>query len=265
MPVHVTVIVAFACLVLAFSAVWVWQLRSNNAGMIDPLWAATLGALALLVAALGTGAGVNRALIAAGGGLWGARLAWHLWRRNYGKPEDPRYRKLRDEWGAGAARKMFWFFQMQAVVSMLLAVAFFVPAYQTAKAGLAAIVAATAVWVIAVAGEAIADQQLRRFTADPAHRGEVCRAGLWRYSRHPNYFFECVHWVAYAVLSIGMPWGWLTLVPPLLMAWLLLKLSGVPMLEARLAQTRAGYREYMETTSALIPWPPRRAPRDRAP
>jgi cyclopropane-fatty-acyl-phospholipid synthase len=115
------------------------------------------------------------------------------------------------------------------------------------------------VWLIAVAGEALADRQLKRFAADPAHRGKVCRVGLWRYSRHPNYFFECVHWLAYAVLSIGMPWAWLTLAPPLLMAWLLLKVSGIPILEARLADTRDGYRDYMRTTSVLIPWPPKRA------
>jgi steroid 5-alpha reductase family enzyme len=85
----------------------------------------------------------------------------------------------------------------------------------------------------------------------------VCRSGLWRYSRHPNYFFECVHWLAYIALSIGTPWVWFTLLPPVLMAFLLLKLSGIPLLEASMAKRRPGYADYMRTTSALIPWPPR--------
>lgn len=116
------------------------------------------------------------------------------------------------------------------------------------------------VGIAAVAGETASDRQLKRFLADPDHGGQVCRAGWWRYSRHPNYFFECVHWLAYTALAIGMPWGWLTLFPPLLMAWLLLKVSGLPLLEARLVQSRPGYREYMRTTSAIVPWPPRPAP-----
>ncbi|SAL00297.1 3-oxo-5-alpha-steroid 4-dehydrogenase [Caballeronia fortuita] len=258
MPVLVTIALVAAGLVLTFAAAWLWQLRTENAGMVDPLWAATLGVVALLVAVCGTGAALNRACVAAGGLLWGARLALHLWRRNAGKPEDPRYHAFRERWGAHAARNMFWFFQLQAVISMLLCVAFLVPAYAS-PARPASVAAAIAVWLVAVTGEALADRQLKRFAADPANRGKVCRAGLWRYSRHPNYFFECVHWLAYAVLSIGMPWAWLTLAPPLLMAWLLLKVSGIPILEARLADTRDGYRDYMRTTSVLIPWPPKRA------
>ncbi|KXU85347.1 hypothetical protein CR51_40535 [Caballeronia megalochromosomata] len=255
MPVVVTILIVVIGFVLVFSVVWLWQLRTENAGMVDPVWAASLGAAALVIAACATGAMVNRACVAAGGAVWGARLARHLWRRNHGKPEDPRYRAFRERWGAHAARNMFGFFQLQAVISMLLAIAFLVPAYASDAASPLCIAGFVAIWIIAVAGEAAADRQLKRFVADPAHRGKVCREGWWRYSRHPNYFFECVHWVAYAVLSIEMPWGWVTLAPPVLMAWLLLKVSGIPILEARLADTRDGYRDYMRTTSALIPWP----------
>ncbi len=262
MSLTVTVLLAAAGLMALFAAVWLWQLRSENAGMIDPVWAAGLGAVAVLAAAAGSGAAVNRVLVAVGGGMWGMRLALHLWRRNFGHPEDVRYRQFREQWGAAAPSRFFWFFQLQAVVALVLAIGFFVPAFQAAPAGAPGLVAAVAIWLAAVAGETVADRQLARFTADPANRGTVCRAGLWRYSRHPNYFFECLHWLAYAALSIGRPWGWLTLVPPVAMAWLLLKVSGVPLLEARLARTRAGYDDYMRTTSALIPWPPRRAAPD---
>ncbi|BAN26989.1 DUF1295 domain-containing protein [Caballeronia insecticola] len=258
MPVIFTLFIVVAGLVLVFSVVWLWQLRTQNAGMVDPVWAATLGALALFIGACGTGAALNRVCVAAGGALWGARLALHLWRRNHGKLEDPRYHAFRERWGTHAARNMFWFFQLQAVISMLLAVAFLVPAYAQESASAMNVAAAIAIWIAAVSGEAVADRQLKHFAANPAHRGQVCRDGLWRYSRHPNYFFECVHWVAYTVLSIGLPWAWATLAPPLLMAWLLLKVSGIPILEARLADTRDGYRDYMRTTSVLIPWPPKR-------
>lgn len=250
-------VLAFVVLVLVFIMVWAWQLNTENAGMVDPVWAYSLGGLAVLYAVLGTGQPLSRFLSASFGLLWGLRLGTHLWRRNYGKPEDARYRRLREEWGAAAKRKLFWFFQLQAVVSMLLSIAFLVPSYRESAPAYGWAAAAVAIWVAAVAGEALADRQLRRFKAEPANHGAVCRVGLWRYSRHPNYFFECVHWVAYLALSVGSPWGWLTLAPPLLMAWLLLKLSGLPLTEAQAARTRPGYAEYQRTTSALIPWPPR--------
>lgn len=255
MPLASFALLAVLGLVLTFAATWAVQLRTHDAGIVDPVWAASLGGVALLAGVLGTGAIGNRWMVAIGGGAWGLRLALHLWRRNHGKPEDPRYRALREQWGRAAPRKMFLFFQLQAVVSMLLSMAFIVPAYRPHAPAPLAIVLAIALWVAAVAGEAAADRQLRRFSADPNHHGKVCTAGWWRYSRHPNYFFECIHWVAYVPLSLGAAWGWITLAPPFLMAWLLIKVSGIPLLEARLMQTRPGYRDYMRTTNALIPWP----------
>ena len=100
---------------------------------------------------------------------------------------------------------------------------------------------------------------MKRFRADPANHGQVCRRGLWRYSRHPNYFFECLHWLAYLPLALGSSWWWAALFSPVLMAYLLMKLSGIPLLERDMAQRKPGYAEYMRTTSALIPWPPKRA------
>nr|WP_245965026.1 DUF1295 domain-containing protein [Trinickia dinghuensis] len=253
------VAIAACALAFAFFVVWLLQLRTCNANMIDPAWAAGIGMVAIFVAIAGTGAVANRIVVAIGGAAWGSRLTVHLWRRNYRKPEDPRYRQFRDNWGRSATRNLFWLFQLQALTALLLAVAFFVPASSMQAASRARILGAAAVWAVAVGGEALADRQLARFIADENHRGQVLSVGLWRYSRHPNYFFECLHWLAYTVLSIGLPWGWLTVTPPLLMAWLLMKVSGLPLLEARLAATRAGYSDYMRTTSPLIPWPPTRS------
>lgn len=255
----VAVVIALVGLVIVFTAVWAWQLKSENAGMVDPVWAYSLGAVAVWFGVVGTGNPPSRALSALGGLVWGTRLGTHLWRRNFGRPEDERYRRFRDQWGADASRKMFWFFQLQVVISILLSLAFLVPSYRTSEPATGWVLLAVVVWVVSVAGEGLADRQLRHFKSDPSNQGKVCRVGLWRYSRHPNYFFECVHWVAYLVLSIGSPWIWLTLLPPVLMAWLLLKVSGIPLLEASLAKRRPGYAEYMRTTSPLIPWPPRRS------
>ncbi|ASW02025.1 DUF1295 domain-containing protein [Paraburkholderia aromaticivorans] len=258
MPPLAAAVIALIGLVVIFSAAWAWQLKTENAGMVDPIWAYSLGLVALLYAALGTGDPVSRALSALGGLIWGVRLGSHLWKRNAGKSEDARYRRFREEWGDKAASKMFWFFQLQVVISMLLSIAFLVPSYRSTAPATEWSVLAVAVWIVSVAGEGMADRQLRDFKADPANRDTVCRVGLWRYSRHPNYFFECVHWFAYIALSGGTPWGWFTLLPPVLMAFLLLKLSGIPLLEASMASRRPGYADYMRTTSALIPWPPRR-------
>jgi steroid 5-alpha reductase family enzyme len=251
------VVIALIGLVVIFSTVWAWQLRTENAGMIDPVWAYSLGLVAVLYAVLGTGDPLSRALIALGGLVWGVRLGTHLWTRNAGKPEDARYRRFREQWGDKSASEMFWFFQLQVVISMLLSIAFLVPAYRSTRPASGWIALALVVWLASVAGESIADRQLQRFKAEPANRDAVCRVGLWHYSRHPNYLFECVHWLAYVALSIGTPWAWFTLLPPLLMAFLLMKLSGIPLLEESMAKRRPGYADYMRTTSALIPWPPR--------
>ena len=254
MPPLTVAVIALIALVVVFTTVWAWQVKSKNAGMIDPVWAMSLGVAALLIAVLGQGDLRTRVIVGIGGFVWGTRLGVHLWKRNAAHAEDPRYHKFREQWAADANKKMFWFFQLQVVISMLLSLAFFVPAYRTTPPGAAWVALAVAIWVISIAGEALADHQLLTFKADPSNRGKVCRAGLWR----PNYFFECVHWVAYIPLAIGVG-GWIVamLLPPVMMAWLLMKVSGVPMVEAESAKKRPGYADYMRTTSALIPWPPR--------
>jgi len=121
-------------------------------------------------------------------------------------------------------------------------------------------VLAIAVWIVAIAGEGVADRQLARFRADPENRGKTCRAGLWRYSRHPNYFFEWVHWFTYVLLAFGSPYVWLTLAGPAVMLLFLYKVTGIPYTEKRALMSRGDdYRRYQETTSAFVPWFPRKA------
>ncbi|MFA5939052.1 MAG: DUF1295 domain-containing protein [Sinimarinibacterium sp.] len=253
-----TFLLSMLVVVGAKTGAWLWQLRNHNAGMVDAIWACTLGSLALLYALCGTAPLELRLLLAGMDGVWGLRLGLHLWRRNYGKPEDWRYARFRAEWGVAADRNMFWFFQFQNVFTLMLSASAFAPvAYRSDLPSMAALLLALVLWIASIAGETIADRQMERFRADPAKRGQVCRDGWWRYSRHPNYFFECVHWLAYVPLAIDAPWGWLSLVAPVVMAFLLLKLSGVPLLEAEMVRRKPGYAEYLRTTSVLIPWPPK--------
>lgn len=258
MPLPSVFLIGCISLMFLFALVWLVQRRTRNAGLIDSVWAWTLGLLAAWYAWCGPAPAPLRLLLAVLGASWGLRLGTHLFLRNHGKPEDGRYRRFREQWGAAADRNMFWFFQFQVLFSMLLSISFAVVAWSPAAPGSLFTAAAVLVWLLSVAGEGLADWQLEQFKKDPASRGQVCRRGLWNYSRHPNYFFECLHWLVYVLLAAGSGWWWLTLASPLIMSWLLLKLSGVPLTEAQSARSRPGYAEYIRTTSMLIPWPPKK-------
>ena len=250
-----------ALIVLAgvFFALWLHQQRTRNASLVDVAWAYGTGAMGVTLALASTGAWPRQAL--AGGliALWSFRLGTHILRRVRGKPEDSRYRALREGAGARAGAVMFAVFAMNA----LLVLAFSLPA------GLAAGVPVPGLrWIDwlglliglgAVAGEALADAQLRNFARNPANKGLVCRDGLWRYSRHPNYFFEWLFWFAFVCAAWGSPhWAW-SLLAPALMLFFLLKFTGIPATEAQSLRSRGeAYRAYQRETSAFIPWFPKR-------
>ncbi|HEX4896629.1 MAG TPA: DUF1295 domain-containing protein [Solimonas sp.] len=253
-PLH-AFLLSVLIVVLAKSLAWALQLRTRNAGIVDAIWAWTLGGLALLYALAGDAPAELRGLLAGMGGLWGLRLGWHLWQRNHGKPEDWRYARFRAEWGERADFNMFWFFQFQNLFTLALSAAAFLPvAYRDSLPAPGLIALAGGLWLLSVLGEGLADAQMETFRANPANKGRVCREGLWRYSRHPNYFFECLHWCAYLPLALGAPGGLYALIAPAVMAFLLTRLSGMPLLEAEMARRKPGYADYMRSTSALIPW-----------
>lgn len=237
---------------------WRWQRRRTNAGIVDVLWAAGLGGAAVLLALLGTGAAAPRVMLAGLGGVWSWRLARHLWRRVRREGEDGRYRALRETW-QGNQRKLFAFFQFQALLIPLFAPPFVAVAANPATSP-AWLVLGAVVWLVGVLGEALADGQLARFRAEPRHRGQTCRNGLWRCSRHPNYFFEWLHWFAYVALAVGSPLAWLAWSGPLLMYLFLRYLSGIPFTEAQALRARgADYRAYQRSTPMLLPWFPKRS------
>lgn len=247
---------------VVMAAGWRWQRRHANAGIADVLWAAGLGGAAVLLAAFGRGAATPRVWMGLLGGLWGARLARHLWRRVRHEPEDGRYRALREHWH-GDQRRLFAFFQLQALTVALFALPF---AAVAANPGVRMpwLAAGTAIWLFGVGGESLADAQLARFRAAPDHRGRTCRAGLWRWSRHPNYFFEWLHWFAYVAFAVGSPLAWLAWSGPLLMYLFLRYVSGIPFTEAQALRSRgADYRAYQRSTPMFFPWFPKHPPDPR--
>lgn len=254
--------IAFAGLLaasIAMALLWALQLRTGNAGVVDVGWAFSVGALAVLAAALSTGWSGRRLAIAVVMAIWSARLGLYLLRdRVIGKPEDGRYAELRRLWAARANVRLFWFFQMQAVAALFFSIPALI-ASANARQGLSPLeLVALALWLVAFAGELTADRQLEHFKADPASRGLTCRRGLWRYSRHPNYFFEWLMWVAYALFALPSPWGFTAAACPIAMLYLLFRVTGIPATEAQALRSRgADYRRYQQTTNAFFPWVPR--------
>lgn len=235
---------------------WLWQKRRENAGIVDVLWSFGVGGSAVLMCATGDGALLPRVVGGALGGLWGARLGLHLWHRVRHETEDGRYRALRARWN-GDQFKFFLFFQFQALLIVLFALPFAAVA-QNPQASWTWAGVAVAIWLLGAGGESLADAQLARHRADPAQRGRTCRTGLWRYSRHPNYFFEWVQWFAYVALAVGSPRFALACAGPVVMFVFLRWISGIPYTEAQALRTRGDdYREYQRTTSAFFPWFPR--------
>jgi steroid 5-alpha reductase family enzyme len=207
----------------------------------------------------------RRVLIGVMGGVWGARLAWHvLGRVAGGKEEDGRYQLLRTHFGARINLFHFFFFQAQAVSVAVLCGGFLVAAGDGRPFPGVLDVLGAIVWLIGMTGETIADRQLHAFKKDPASRGRTCRRGLWRYSRHPNYFFEWTMWVGYALVASGAEgwwgvWGWASAA---LMLLLVTKVTGIPPTEKRACKSRGeDYRAYQRTTSAFVPWFPKRSER----
>lgn len=256
------VAVALGVLCPGFALLYAGARRLDNYSIVDIAWSYAFGLAALFYAWAGPGWKVRRMLIAAIAVIWSLRLGTHLWARirRHHPAEDGRYRQLRKDWQSNFAARMFGFFQMQALSVVGLGLVFLLPCLNPSLRLHPLEVAGVALWLAAIGGESLADHQLAAFQREPANRGRVCDVGLWRYSRHPNYFFEWLTWVAYFVFALPSPWGWTAFFAPLSILYLLLRVTGIPMTEAQSLRSRGdAYRRYQRTTSAFVPWPPRRS------
>ncbi|MBX3568504.1 MAG: DUF1295 domain-containing protein [Rhizobiaceae bacterium] len=251
---------------------WAVALGSGRSGWIDAIWSFAVGIFGVIASLSQIGAGdwlPRQMLVAALAGLWSLRLGLHIARRTLQGGDDPRYAQLRQDWGSGFRGRLLLFLQIQAAAGFFLVLAIMAAAHHPAPSMRLADWLGVAVLVVAIAGEAAADRQLSRFRADPANRGKVCDAGFWGMTRHPNYFFEWLGWVAYAVIAMDLtgayPWGWLALAGPALMYWLLVHASGIPPLEAHMLRSRGdAFRAYQRQVNAF--WPgPRRVAHEQQP
>jgi len=239
---------------------WLIHLPLGNAAIVDAGWAGGLALLGVIYAAIRGGCPVRAVLIASMAALWGFRLAFFLlFTRVIGHPKEGRYVQLRRDWGGNMPFKSLLFFEFQALLCVLFSVPFLIAALNLRPHLSAFEYAAAALWLIAWISEFVADSQLNSFKSNPANRGVTCRVGLWRYSRHPNYFFEWLIWVAFALFALGSPYGYLALFAPALMLYFLFRLTGIPATEAQALRSKGeDYRQYQRTTSVFVPWFPRK-------
>ena len=253
------VLTAYVAMAGIMVGLWVLQLRVRNASIADVGWCAGLIAVVLWYATQATGEAERKMLVAALATIYAGRLGFYiLLNRVIGKAEEARYRRLREQWGSSEPVRMIGYFQLQALAVTAFSLPFLVLIQNPGPSFALIELIGLLIWIVAVCGEAIADWQLGQFRSKPWNHDRVCRDGLWRYSRHPNFFFEWLHWLAYVVMGMGAP-GWLlTWIGPVGMGWALLKVTGIPWVEQQaLASRGEDYRDYQRTTNAFFPWLPK--------
>lgn len=268
MPWIYMILAATAFVVVEMVVTYSVARRLRNNSIVDVVWSAGflfLGVIYLATAPqLSDGSSLNtsRALLLLMILIWSGRLAAHLFfrvKRHHPK-EDIRYAQLRQEWGASVDRRMFGFFQLQGAIQLVLSLPWLlvfgdVSANRSVQTLSWFEIAGASLWLVGLLGETLADRQLARFRKDPANAGRVCQVGLWNYSRHPNYFFEWLIWVAFFLFACGSPWGWISLIAPALMWHFLVHVTGIPMTEELSVRSKGdAYRAYQKSTSAFIPW-----------
>jgi steroid 5-alpha reductase family enzyme len=262
-----TLLAAIVLMGLALSGImsgaWVTQQRTGNSGWVDTIWTFGVGFVgaAAALAPISDQPTARQWLVAVFAIAWSLRLGSHIARRTLHISDDPRYARLTEQWGERAGLRMFLFLQNQALGSLPLTLSIFLAAHNPAALRVQDAMA-VAVLAIAIAGEGLADRQLRRFAAVPTNKGRVCEVGLWRWSRHPNYFFQWLGWLAYPLFAIdpsgNYPWGWLALLAPTLMYWILVHVTGIPPLEGHMLSSRGdAFRAYQARTNKFFPALPR--------
>ena len=250
---------ALGWLVGAFTLLWVLSLRLRDASIVDIFWGLGFVGVAIFYSTVSGPSTPRGTLVLLLVTIWGSRLAIHLARRNIGKPEDFRYRAMREVGGKWfpliSLFKVFW---LQAGILWIVSFPLYAAQRGFARAPLGWIdLVGIVLWSVGFLFEAIGDRQLARFKRDPENEGKLLDQGLWRYTRHPNYFGDCLVWWGFGVIALGTPQSWWSLVGPLLMTILLMKVSGVTLLERNMVNTKVGYLHYTDKTPAFFPWFPK--------
>ena len=254
-----------AVFVLGFNTIlWVLSLIKKDSSIIDPFWSILfLISCAIYLLLSDDGLPNRQLLLMTLVTLWAVRLAGYLFWRNWGEPEDFRYQQWRENAGAKWWwRSYFKVFVLQGVLAWIISVPLLAGQYYGPESGSLGILDGLAVmiWLFGFYFEAMGDWQLARFKADPANKGKLLNTGVWRYTRHPNYFGDAAQWWAFYLIALAAG-GWWTIYAPMLMTGLLLRVSGVAMLEKTLTKTKPEYQQYIETTPAFLPWFPKKPDR----
>lgn len=250
-------ITGFALAFLLMTGLWFVQRKTGNAGIVDVAWSGSVGGIAIIYAIFGTAPLSLRLLVGIMVAVWSIRLTSYLYVRVVGHPEEGRYAQLREDWGENANRNLLFFYWFQAAGAWAFALSAFVIAHGEWPAKWL-VSLAIVLWAMGIGGVALADWQLKKFKEDSTSKGKTCRRGLWRYSRHPNYFFEWVHWCSYIPLALASTYWWATVVVALTLLYLILFKTGIPPTEKQSLKSRGeDYREYQRTTSAFVPWFPK--------
>ena len=247
-------LIGTALMLTAFAVVWAICVRVKNYSFLDVSWSYGVLVLAPLYAWAGPGHHERKIAFTVLGAAWSLRLGTYILLRvlRHHPREDVRYERLRERW---PGKGMFLaFFEVQAITVVVFSIPFLLAAWR--EMPLRDIdIAGLVISVLALAGESLADRQMKRFKDDAANKGRVCEAGLWRYSRHPNYFFEFLFWVGISIASLDTPHGWIALVCPALMYYFLTRVTGIPLTEEFAIKSKGdAYREYQRTTNAFVPW-----------
>lgn len=246
---------SLALAILTVSITFVIARWRGKYDTIDTAWGLGFAGIAILCFTAGAANVVTVCLTV----VWGVRLAVHLHRRNAGKPEDARYAEMLRNGGSRPALRMFVrVYLTQALVLWFVSLPI---QFSGTQLGVYTAVGA-ALWLVGFGFETVGDEQLRRFTADPANKNKVLDSGLWRYTRHPNYFGDACLWWGLYVTACQSGWGALTILSPVLLTWLLARGTGKPLLEKNIGQRRPGYEDYIRRTSGFFPLPPRRSNRE---
>jgi len=250
-------LLSFAVIFIIMSAAFIWAKRIHNFSIVDGFWSFNFAFIAVIIWLTANGDATRKTVVCALAIIWSLRLGIHLAIRigSHIHEEEGRYKQLRKEWAGNLNVKFFAFFQAQALSNIMLCIPFFIMALnQNPSISIVEYIGA-GLWLISIIGEAVADAQLKSFKANPANKGKVCNAGLWHYSRHPNYFFQLMIWVSVFIFAINSQYGWISIICPLSIGYLIFKVTGIPMTEEQSLRSKGdAYRDYQRTTSVFVPW-----------